>query len=62
MTGPDDPPGVDAEGDLEGRLARYIQDRLGNQGAPEPESLCADRPDLLPRLRALIERYEQLEA
>jgi serine/threonine protein kinase len=50
--------------EVERRLVQYIEARTGElsaAGAVDLSALCADRPDLLPLLRPLVERYERLE-
>lgn len=43
-------------------LARWIALREGGNDPPPLEGLCADRPDLLPQLRASIAAYEKMES
>ena len=46
--------------DIQERLARYVEAHLAGETA-DVEQICADRPELLPRLRALIASYHALE-
>ncbi len=48
--------------DLQERLARFIEHHVLTGSSLSVESLCDDRPELAPRLRALVERYLALTA
>lgn len=43
------------------RFEQWLEQRVVDGEAPDPASLCADRPELLPALRSLIERYQDLD-
>ena len=47
--------------ELESLLARYVERHLLAGEKLDPAALCADRPQLLAPLRALIERYQRLD-
>jgi serine/threonine protein kinase len=46
-----------ASEDLEARLARFIEHHVVHGEQLAVEAICADRPELVPALRALTERY-----
>ncbi len=48
--------------DLEQRLARFVEHHVLTGSSLSVESLCEDRPELVPRLLALVERYLALTA
>jgi serine/threonine protein kinase len=56
---------ADGNGDagvVEALLAQYIEARLSGAVGPDLAELCRERPDLLPALRDLAARYEEVEA
>ncbi len=48
--------------DLQERLARFVEHHVLTGSSLSVDSLCGDRPELAPRLRALVERYLALTA
>jgi serine/threonine protein kinase len=48
--------------ELEQRLSRFVEHHVLTGSLLGVESLCTDRPDLAPRLRALVERYLALSS
>jgi serine/threonine protein kinase len=46
---------------LEALLTRHIEGRLGGSAGDGLAALCADRPDLIPRLQELVARYEEID-
>jgi hypothetical protein len=46
---------------LEELLARYVEARVAEGEPPDLAVLCAESPDLLPALQALVARYEQID-
>jgi hypothetical protein len=47
---------------LEALLLRYVERRLERGEPPDPAVLAAETPELIGPLRALVERYERLDA
>src|SRR5512139_1268357 len=48
---------MEREPELEARLARFVEEHVGGGPPPAAASLCADRPDLIEPLEALIASY-----
>lgn len=55
------PPPADAEAAARECLERYVEGHLAGE-RPEVERLCADRPELLARVRALVAGYHAVES
>jgi serine/threonine protein kinase len=47
---------------VEALLARYIEAQLEDVPAPDLRALCGDRPELLPTLRGVVARFEEVDA
>ena len=48
---------MEREPELEARLAQFVEEHVGGGPPPSAASLCADRPDLIEPLEALIASY-----
>ena len=46
--------------DVRARFERYVEHHVLHGGALPIDGLCADRPDLVPAVAALVERYLRL--
>jgi hypothetical protein len=50
------------ERDAQALLTRYVEAHLESGARIDPDRLCAERPDLAPRLRALVAAYHAVES